>query len=1229
MKYADLISFDPIEDIVQIREADDPKEAARLVQTYKFSDGMVKNFQEGIIPQLDFTTSVDKKGLLIVGNYGTGKSHLMAAISALAEHADMIQYLDNKSLKKDAEKISGQFKVIRIEIGAVKRPLGDIICRELETNLKKMGVKYQFPAADTITNHKDAFIAMMGAFQEKYPDKGLLLVVDELLDFLRSKAEGDLILDLGFLREVGESCRWSRFRIMAGIQEALFDNPRFEFVAEPVKRVQARYQQIRIVKEDISFVVSERLLKKNSTQKAKIRAHLQNFAPLYGDMNERLEEYVNLFPVHPAYLELVEKLFLVEKRDILKSLSRDIKSIINSDVPKNDTGIFSYDRYWETLKGDASVSTNSDIRNVLEKGQILESIIQRSFPKPHYLPSAVRIIHALGIHRLYTQHNYSPVGLDSERLRDDLCIYLPLPEKDADFLKSTVETIVNDIHKTVSGQFISQNEDNGQFYLDLKKDIDYDAKIASRGELLDNSKLDHYYFDALAKVVKRRPDDTYVRGYKIWTHELIWKERNCGRNGYLFFGAPNQRSTAQPQQDFYLYFIQPFDPPEFEDETKPDEVFLYLVERSEEFDKALRLYSGAKENAGSSSAQSRTIYEEKALDQLKIIVKWLKEHMFTAFDIVYLGERKKLVEWTKGAGVPTNAEIDEIIDRIASFCLAPHFEEVAPEYPKFPKVIRLADREEAVKDALKYLKGGLKTQRGDSVLDGLELLDGDQISPEKSRYAQYLLKLMKKRGDGQVINHSELFEKRDDLEFDVKFHLEPELFMIVIAALVYHGDLVIAYPGKKIDPTSLDELSKMSIVDLVAFKHLEQPKSTPIETLVELFSVLGLTVGLVKNADYHKDAIKALQTEVGKRLTLVVETGQKIRDRYVLWNIELLTEQDRTRINEKISELKTFLESLQKYNTEGKLKNFPYQKRDIKDFKEQLEIIEELSRLTKFVDDLTPLIHYLSEAEVILPGDNPVRKSIEDTKKRVTPDLQDSQKRADREFRQDLITELTRLKREYINEYMALHKNARLGVQEDELKKKLMKDQRLAQLNSLAGIEILPKRQLAELQNMFSTNLIPCFTLTEQDLETTPICKYCRFRPLESISDQSVNQLIYQLEDQLETIYQDWILTLRNNLDDPMVKKNLKLLSADDQGLIQEFIETKTLPDELSAAFIRALQDVFSGLVKVTISLEDLKKILMEKGSPCTVEELQKRFEEYLASLKKGKDAKKIRIVVE
>ena len=62
------------------------------------------------------------------------------------------------------------------------------------------------PAQDSITNNKDAFEVMMAAFHSKYPDQGLLIVVDELLDYLRTRLDYALMLDLGFLREVGEIC---------------------------------------------------------------------------------------------------------------------------------------------------------------------------------------------------------------------------------------------------------------------------------------------------------------------------------------------------------------------------------------------------------------------------------------------------------------------------------------------------------------------------------------------------------------------------------------------------------------------------------------------------------------------------------------------------------------------------------------------------------------------------------------------------------------------------------------------------------------------------------------------------------------------------------------------------------------------------------------------------------------------------------------------------------------
>ena len=57
-----------------------------------------------------------------------------------------------------------------------------------------------------------------------------------------------------------------------------------------------------------------------------------------------------------------------------------------------------------------------------------------------------------------------------------------------------VGTVLREIHKTVSGQFISSNPDNRQFYLDLKKTDDFDALIEKRAESLDAARLDRYYY---------------------------------------------------------------------------------------------------------------------------------------------------------------------------------------------------------------------------------------------------------------------------------------------------------------------------------------------------------------------------------------------------------------------------------------------------------------------------------------------------------------------------------------------------------------------------------------------------------------------------------------------------------------------------------------------------------------------------------------------------------------
>ena len=106
---------------------------------------------------------------------------------------------------------------------------------------------------------------------------------------------------------------------------------------------------------------------------------------------------------------------------------------------------------------------------------------------------ATRIVKALAVRRLTTGGDiHVSIGPTAEELRDALCLYQPgfedMPEPAEDML-TAVQMALNELIKTVNGQFISKSEDNRQYFLDLNKDVDYDAQIANRANSLDNEQL--------------------------------------------------------------------------------------------------------------------------------------------------------------------------------------------------------------------------------------------------------------------------------------------------------------------------------------------------------------------------------------------------------------------------------------------------------------------------------------------------------------------------------------------------------------------------------------------------------------------------------------------------------------------------------------------------------------------------------------------------------------------
>ena len=746
---------------------------------------------------------------------------------------------------------------------------------------------YSFPDLSQVTNTKDSLVDMMVEFEKVHPDKALLFVLDELLDYLRGRKDAELIQDLAFLREVGEICRSTRFRFIGGIQEAIFDNPRFANVADAVRRVKDRFEQIRISREDVAFVVKERLLKKTTEQRDRIREHLQRFTPLYEGMAERLEDFVELFPVHPSYLRTFEQITAVEKREVLKTLSSEMKQRLNDDVPEASTGLICYDSYRARLSEDPSTRAIPDVREVLEKSEVLRNKVQVAMPTRQYMASAVRVIDALAVHRLTTDDIHVPIGVTKKELRDDLCL-LPgnLPEKEAFFLETTVDAILDEIMRAVSGQFITENPENGQFYLDVRKDIDYDQRIAERTASLDDDRLDEAYFHALEEVLELR-DAPYVAGYRIWEYELKWESHNVGRLGYLFMGAPNERSTAQPPRDFYIYFLQPYDPPRFKDEVKTDEVFFRLERPDDDFTGALKQYAGATALSKETTAQHRGIYEEKARAALQSMVSWLRQNMGEAVTVAYRGDKRPLSGWLSTSAGPRSRVKDQI-DSIAAAALDAHFNERYPEFPIFEVGVTKENVQETVRVVLNHIAVGRKIDLSKKILRSLKLMDNAEGLTADGPFAQELSK--KLRGaDGKALNRSELLTERDPGVWSWEpWYLDPVWLVVTAAVLTQLGRAEIGFSSQKVDALALERLPRMSFDELESFRFISPPKELPVIQLRAVVKLMGLPEGFVSDQGVDEKAIPQIIEAAQKLLTGVVEAEGKLQEGVDLWGAQVI-----------------------------------------------------------------------------------------------------------------------------------------------------------------------------------------------------------------------------------------------------------------------------------------------------------------------------------------------------
>lgn len=1219
MKYSELIQFEPITSVIELVNANDETKAKNLVKTFVFSKKIKEDLTQVIIKNLKTDTDYQTKGIQIVGSYGTGKSHLMSLVSSIAENSDFLPLLQNDELQREFKGIAGKYKVLRFEIGNTK-PLKDVVFDEIERFLYKNGLAFEFDD-DSTESWKILIQKMMAEFESKFPNHHFLIVIDELLEYLKGRRPTELHNDLMLLRQLGEACDNSRFKLMFGIQELLYRSPEFQFQAEMLNKIEDRYDDLIITKEDVSYVVKERLLKKDIHQKEKIRTHLLKFVHLFEGINNNLNEYIDLYPVHPNYVSYFEKIkHGKSQREILKVLSAKFADFKDKEVPENNPGLITYDSYWTDLANNPAMLTIPDIRMVRDKLDIISERINNHFTgaRENRKTLAQSISNALAI-KLLCDDLDKRNGASGHMLKEDLCVTINNVDN-PDLLLAAVDSTAKQIITATAGQYVDQDAISADYYIRTEGGINIPQLIRDYADEVikkDWDLADQYYFDFLQYILEIQ-QDSYRSGFKIWQHSLEWIDKKSFRLGYIFFGNPNERSTTEPIQQYYIFFCPLFNDTNRNDEA--DEVYFDVGGFSEEFKDTICLYGAAKAKHGSAPSNQKQLFSTQIDEYQKKAIFLFNKEYTDRTNVIYKGDIKAL----KSFPLPGDGSTKEMIFRtVASKVLNKTFNDKYPDYPAFTDLLQPLSKENfdgRIKSALKKITAPTQPNRdGEAILSGLGLWSGQTLITENSKYAGNIKRKLKEAGAGSVVNKSDLLWPHyapANLWYSVDYNIDYQLEFIVLAALAYKGDIEINWSGNKgVSATNIDTILTLAEEDYFTFQHIKEPQGIPVKHLKSLFTHLGLpdyTSELEKPETISKIITEAkVMAERAVKTKAVVVQGLKCR------NVSLLNEEDSHKIKSELETLSAMLDSIQSYNTYGKLKSFKFTENELQAAFSAYPHCDMIDKLKDKAEKFERLIGYLYTAHsYIVVEEKPLYDDIKQAIESL-PSVLSSDQVAIKKYEALLNSLIDRYADYYIQQYT---KN-RLSRPDALVKERIMGGEQKRICDVIKDSEFITATEYHNWLNSITSLKEADGSLTKSKVVTEP---FHDFNPREYLNRPSYN--IHILEEQLGDILEKWTNAMRSVFKDPSVQENMDILNPGDKQLVEDFRSGKVELTSDNAPKLRNLIAQFSrGIDKVEITMDDIRKQL---DKPLTPQEAIDTLTEYIDGLCVGKERNKVRIII-
>lgn len=1212
MKYSELLQFEPITEVVKFDRLSDPNYRKSLVRTFVFS----KSYEDTIIPflckNLDYTTTDDTFGLQIVGNYGTGKSHLMSLFTLIADNADYLNDVTNPKAKEHLAKIAGKYKVHRFEMGN-SQELWDIVCYQIDKFLVGEGIDYSLKTAAPMEPYAEQIARMMAHFEAKYPDKGFMFVIDEMLSYLKGRSQSDrLNRDLAVLQALGQASDHSKFRVVFGVQEVIYNAPEFQFAATMLGRVNDRFKQITITKQDVKFVTEQRLLHKNDQQREAIRRHLSQFTQYFNDLHNNMEEYVELFPVHPAFFDNFQLVKIKDgQREILRTLSQKFDALQNSDVPTTEPGLISYDSYWVNLTAP-DMQTDPDVHRINEVMALVGQKIDDNFVGPYAGDNSLahRIARACGV-KILQAPLQTTNGVSAETLMDDLC-YLTPDIFDRDFLLDTISTVADKIVTATVGQYFVKNELNQEYHLRVVGGVNYEQKIKNyAAQQLTDGQRDAYFFNLMAEFLPL--GTTYRTKFKIWAHRINWNSHKTMIDGYIFMGNPGERSTTHPQQHFYIYFMPVFNQQAKQRGMEEDSVYFLFDGMSQEMRDIIELYAAADSLRGGADSSQKQFYEQFAHQYKDRFKQLLNSEFRQNMQVIYRGNTQAL-----SPQLLQGSSKEEIVSNIASFLLEDHFCTSRPNYPKFTSLrqpLTSDNFDTHIRQAKqKIANPNQQFTGGEAILYGLGLYKDGALTTRGSLYAKTIQDMMRDKGPQQVVNRDEILECfwADTHSYRSRdYGIEADFEYLVLATMVAMGEIEIDTGDKIITAANIGDIVNCPPQDYYTFTCIRHPRGLDVAAIRELS--LGITgLDLSGQLDNPETLIR-LREEAHRLAERCARAEHDVAGGIRLENIDIITDGEALSMRTFLQRIKGVADNLQNYNTKAKLKNYRFSRQELADTFVHKCILDRIERAKALVHDLSSLVSYLQQARQYVLDPTFISEITTGIEALRGIDI------ADQDAVEAYKNRLGQLRQKYAKWYLEQYKKYRItNIQEQERQELLHSEKldalRYAQQSNYVAIAPQLTPWEADMRRLMPANSL--------SLEMVLSVPYQNFNPrdyrgvtLPSLADMRVR---------LNDIYEMADLQYHKILEDEKLLRNLDALNAEQRQFLADFKE-KHITRAIFPQLMQIIDKLNRGIAHVNITHTEIDEIFQRQLTP---DEAISAFRNLIENKLRGIDRSNARITL-